>query len=532
MSERLQELVAAWLGEETSEERRTALLRELREDPVLRKEFVTEIRTFSMLQAVQSPEPRWLALQDEFGLGNEEHTSFEHRMSEVIGAQRRPFVSSWWRPFAALAACLAVLFAVLFLWRTSRVGTADGGEQIAVAVSVDGVHWDDAQRRSLQAGQLVYAGGLRFHKGKLTLAFLSGVSVHVEGPADLTIIGPDRIACRLGNLRALVPDGAQGFTVETPGAAVTDLGTEFGISVEAGARAQVVVYQGSAEASLLSSDGSPRRTQLIAAKQSVEIDPRAGSIRRIEPRELLAAPDLSIGSLNLHTDYPERVMAAKPLHYWRTPSASADRIEDRVPGGQALRIEGPITPQADGSLDFSKTDTLQFLRMEGDWTPSREFAVELWFASQAFHSSVLGVMQKAPTSSGELVMLELTNRGTRNPLRPGRARFLYRWPPGGADGVNLYSAPLYVPYRWHHLVCQRRGGVLEMYLDGCAVGETSMEGAPDTTACTLRFGRLNENASSPNARQFQGRIAEPAIYERSLTPQEIAAHAEMRLFAQ
>ncbi len=45
------------------------------------------------------------------------------------------------------------------------------------------------------------------------------------------------------------------------------------------------------------------------------------------------------------------------------------------------------------------------------------------------------------------------------------------FPPGGTDGVNLYSAPLYIPYRWQHLVCQRRGSTLEMYLDGQFVGD-------------------------------------------------------------
>jgi hypothetical protein len=104
-------------------------------------------------------------------------------------------------------------------------------------------------------------------------------------------------------------------------------------------------------------------------------------------------------------------------------------------------------------------------------------------------------------------------------------RFLYRWPPGGTDGVNLYSAPLYAPYRWQHLVCQRRGSTLEMYLDGQHVGETSLQGMEQTIASTLRFGRLNEDPRSANARQFQGRLAELAVYERALSVEEIRNHA-------
>lgn len=105
-------------------------------------------------------------------------------------------------------------------------------------------------------------------------------------------------------------------------------------------------------------------------------------------------------------------------------------------------------------------------------------------------------------------------------------RFLYRWPPGGTDGVNLHSAPLYIPYRWQHLVCQRRGGTLEMYLDGEPVGETGLQGMEQTIASSIRFGRLNEEQHSPNARQFQGRMAELAIYERALSREEIQQHAQ------
>ncbi|MEY4485290.1 MAG: hypothetical protein RL693_2742, partial [Verrucomicrobiota bacterium] len=61
MDKELQELIAAWLGEEASEERRAALLQRLRNDPDFRAAFVTEARTFAMLHAVQAPEPRWLA---------------------------------------------------------------------------------------------------------------------------------------------------------------------------------------------------------------------------------------------------------------------------------------------------------------------------------------------------------------------------------------------------------------------------------------------------------------------------------------
>ena len=70
---------------------------------------------------------------------------------------------------------------------------------------------------------VVTAGRIRFQEGRLTLAFFSGVSLTVEGPADLELLAGDRVFCHYGKLRARVPHGAEGFTVRTAGYEVVDL---------------------------------------------------------------------------------------------------------------------------------------------------------------------------------------------------------------------------------------------------------------------------------------------------------------------
>lgn len=538
MSEELHELLSAWHGDDISDEHQERLTKKLRQDPAFRRAFVTEARTFAMLHAVQAAEPRWLTLQDELGISEHEERSFETLLLDAVQARPRPFVASWWRPFAGLTAAAAAVFAALFFlspWRTSMndetnaTSVPESTDRLAVAVRVDAVHWDAKQKHPPLAGDTITSGPLSFSKGHVTLAYISGVSVHVEGPADLVLVGPDRIICHRGNLRAKIVDGAEGFTIETPGAAIIDLGTEFGVHVDDGGLSQVIVYEGKAEASLLAPDGTPRRTQTLSAAQSIELNPRDGTMRSLAPREFLPAPDLSIAPLKIPIDYPQRVLAAHPLHYWRGANAKDHQIPDSASGGMNLRIFGPIKTLDDGSLAFGETNEPQYLRAEGSWMPPEDFAIELWFASTAFHNSTLAAVQAIAPDRGDLAMVELTRRNPTTPLRPGRVRFLYRWPPGGTDGVNLHSAPLYAPYRWQHLVCQRRGGTLEMYLDGKHVGETSLQGMEQTIASSLRFGRLNEDPQSLNARQFQGRLAELAIYERALSIEEIRHHAQNKL---
>jgi hypothetical protein len=113
-------------------------------------------------------------------------------------------------------------------------------------------------------------------------------------------------------------------------------------------------------------------------------------------------------------------------------------------------------------------------------------------------------------------------------VRPGEVRFLYRWPPGGIAGNNVFSSDIYSPYHWHHLVAQRQGNRLELYLDGSLAGVTPLPDDQATTACQLVFGRRREPQVDYDPRQFHGRMAELAIYDRALTLAEIQAHAGAR----
>src|SRR5262249_33214069 len=72
----LEELLAAWLGDQDpGEERRAALLARLRQNGEFRRAFLEEIRLLGVLRVVQSAEPRWLRLEDEWGWSAQEQAS-------------------------------------------------------------------------------------------------------------------------------------------------------------------------------------------------------------------------------------------------------------------------------------------------------------------------------------------------------------------------------------------------------------------------------------------------------------------------
>ncbi len=199
MHEDLHELIAAWLGEEIGDERRERLCERLRIDSEFRAAFVTEARTFAMLRVVQTAEPRWLSLQDELGIADAAAPSLEERVS--IALQQTPplVVVRWWPRLAVLAACVAVLFTTTYLLRSWVVSSPAEesrreADRLAVVVGVEDIAWEHSQK-PLRQGDSVSAGTLSFSSGKLTLAFLSGVSLHAQGPAKIQIAAPDRIVC-------------------------------------------------------------------------------------------------------------------------------------------------------------------------------------------------------------------------------------------------------------------------------------------------------------------------------------------------
>jgi ferric-dicitrate binding protein FerR (iron transport regulator) len=73
-------------------------------------------------------------------------------------------------------------------------------------------------------------------------------TVTLEGPADLTLLGPMRARLDRGRMRMRVTqESGRGYVVETPDGDVTDLGTEFGLSVAAGKQSALAVFEGAVD---------------------------------------------------------------------------------------------------------------------------------------------------------------------------------------------------------------------------------------------------------------------------------------------
>jgi hypothetical protein len=313
-----------------------------------------------------------------------------------------------------------------------------------------------------------------------------------------------------------------------------------------------MVFEGEASVSVLGRDGRPVRGTLLDRRgRSVEVDPSAGRIQDVppQPKSFVPLGEFVPPPLELDPAYAAEVRAANPWGYWRFDSVADGRVPNEVPGRPPLEALGGVvlerSPGGNGWAYFRPDDHAQALLMDGEWTPPRAggYAIELWVQADLpspnaySQSALVGLIDRAnEKSENHLAYLELTARGRRSPHEPCAVRFVDRWPAARSGGADVFSRRSVVPSLWHHVVGQKAGELVELYIDGECIGTTpAKSGAADdgavTTACRLLVGRLKQRSLPPDTseiRAFEGRLDELAVYDRPLTPDEIRRHAKLR----
>jgi hypothetical protein len=477
-------------------------------------------------------------------------------------------VGRWLAWGAATAACLALaLTAGLGDWagrdradapaRTtgpppagqSPGGTATGGERllakgktpVAVVGKLVDARWEPTEGAPPAEGSPLPEGRLRLRSGSATLVFVNGVVLTLEGPADVDLISVDRVFSRRGKLRALVPKGAEGFVIATPGSAVVDLGTEFALNVEPDGRTRVMVFEGEVEAALLTDSGDPRRSRLVEKSKACDLDPRSGRISEspARPGGFASAYPLEEGDLDLAPAYATEVLKSAPRGYWRFEGLAGGEIPNQVAGGPRLRIHGPVelarSPSGNGYAVFKAGAPEQFLDTEGLWKlPSWPgHAVEFWLQATSFsHASLVGFYPPRSSNPPDQLdwylhafLVEIRSWERISLHKPASIRFLHRWPIDKHVNDSLFSESIYLPRRWHHIVAQKYGGEVDLFFDGVLERTNRLDSDHPTLGCHLVVGRRNpDTRDMHDLRPFVGRLDELALYDHPLTVEEVRRH--------
>lgn len=118
---------------------------------------------------------------------------------------------------------------------------------------------------------------LQLSQGTVELTFGSGVKSIVMAPADLTLHDDDQLYLREGVAWFHVPEGAEGFQVNTQDLNIVDLGTKFGVIAHPDQHDEVHVLKGKVE---VTSQRLRKKSATLTAGQSRQADP-VGRLRSI-----------------------------------------------------------------------------------------------------------------------------------------------------------------------------------------------------------------------------------------------------------
>ncbi|MCA9019528.1 MAG: FecR domain-containing protein [Planctomycetaceae bacterium] len=149
--------------------------------------------------------------------------------------------------------------------------------------------------------------------GQLQLIFANGAEVILTGPAVFESQGPDHLAVRYGACSVYAPDGAEGFTVETPLSNVVDYGTRFSVNVSEAGNTDVQVIEG--------------ETDVRPVKLNSENDVKSqrltrGMAQRLTTNNGVVVDDIPFDQMSYVSQLPDRVVS------YTTTVGPENRAED------------------------------------------------------------------------------------------------------------------------------------------------------------------------------------------------------------
>ena len=225
-------LAAVAAGEELGGEQEQQFLAALRGDPALVERFGSQVTIARLLPLALGRKTNTFA-EDTIAEIAAESDSPERAafVPAVLGKIRRRRIMKLALMAAAVVA-LIIGLSVLF----SKAGT------VVEIVRIESSGWQPAERELAVGGRVIIEDGL------VELHYRSGVTVVLNAPADFEITGANRGFLHRGRLVAEIDsEGGKGYTIDGPSGRLVDLGTAFGVSVDAAGEMEVHVLEGAVE---------------------------------------------------------------------------------------------------------------------------------------------------------------------------------------------------------------------------------------------------------------------------------------------
>lgn len=203
----------------------------IKSNPVLLEEIADQLRIHSFLEWQSHDAAATLGLADLEG---------EPQLLNIHAAPRAFPLLRRRRPLVAAAVLLVATGLLVAKFYSMQPAT---NAVVAEVVDDAQVAWSESTD-ALANRKEVGSGLIEFESGTLTLRFRSGATLRTIGPASMRIHSDMLVYLDRGQATAHVPKWARGFTVETSGAQIVDMGTKFGVVARSAGKTDVVVFDG------------------------------------------------------------------------------------------------------------------------------------------------------------------------------------------------------------------------------------------------------------------------------------------------
>ncbi len=428
--------------------------------------------------------------------------------------------------YLAAAALIGTVVVSVSLFSANRSRPPFRGEETALLSKSVGAHFaygsggESAPTEGMQLRQGVY----ELLTGVIEVQYQSGAELVVRAPATFDLV--DQACVRLvdGQLAAHIPKSAIGFRIESPGATVIDLGTDFAVQAIRDKESEVHVFHGEVLVDLHGEKGRSADLLRLVTGEATRVDYFTGL-----PSGIDLDNEQFLRSLrDDDSSYPQAILDLNPAVYYRME-----------PNGDGTRLTDDSPSKADATIHFGRAT-------KPVWTAGRVgAALSLGGPSQETYAAA----SQYPQADGDTLTVVAWVYARS---RPRWASIAKNWAGGAEDRGQFHfglredngeleahivnddgkevlvrdSFPLPLN-KWHHVAFVADGKELRLYRDGQQIDAQpyhSLHRDPRIKALAIGT-KLNLAGDAPEERDFNmwdGRLDELAIFNHALTPRQIS----------
>lgn len=537
---RLLRIFEGWIDGGIPDDEQAELLRQLDSDPGFRREFAEQLVMIGTLKAASETEPRWLELFAETEeIGDSADGSYDFvaaTMARIEPSSHSP-VRRGFLLFAplALAAAVALGFIVNLLIPVTEENPTAVVKHTEKPTPVAIVTASGGQTR-FPDGMFLASGDIEQDEGWLAIQTLTGVSMTLTAPFKTDLISPRRVHIGQGQVRIHVPEGAEGFVMESPGFEVFDHGAEYASTVNPDGTGNCKVFKGRVDVSFVNSLGSLSVTRRLNAIEEVEISPAHRTMKKFPLGGGNTYAEMKTPSkpaLSIADSYPEDVLALGPSDYWRFEDMADKKIVNEIPGRPAIVAFGDVAIETEtsfnhsGRLKYSENngafvaEVTKPRNLTGDFTVAM-FTQFDWLQNYTLFASSRWDDENPRVARGNQFVFKAYASFEQSGIKGTGLYAVFRDKPAWHGGIEIFGDQLMRPNFWHHVAITRNSSEVLLYLDGKLVARQDVDSVP-VNFDHLYIGRSDSPTRPPEylERGLIGNVDEVAIFDRQLTEEEI-----------